>query len=77
MPIYEYLCNDCGDRFELLRPFSRADEAGTCPHCQGKAERIMSCCAVFSKSASGASTPLAGSGGCAGCSAGSCTTCAS
>ncbi|MCU0951803.1 MAG: zinc ribbon domain-containing protein [Burkholderiaceae bacterium] len=31
MPIYEYACRDCGQRFEQR---VRAGSAPTCPHCQ-------------------------------------------
>ena len=30
MPVYEYHCQDCGARFELLM---RAGKTPTCPHC--------------------------------------------
>lgn len=30
MPIYEYTCNDCGNRFEWL---TRSDEKPACPSC--------------------------------------------
>ena len=29
MAIYEYYCANCGKEFELMRPISRADEAGS------------------------------------------------
>lgn len=32
MPIYEYRCAACGERFER---FLRRDEAVRCPHCGG------------------------------------------
>lgn len=31
MPIYEYFCNTCSSRFEMLRPMSRVHEDATCP----------------------------------------------
>jgi putative FmdB family regulatory protein len=39
MPIYEYQCPPCQRKFELLRPFSRADEPATCPLCQRTATK--------------------------------------
>ncbi len=74
MPIYEYLCYDCGSKFELLRPFSKADEAASCPQCNKQARRVVSRCASFSKSESGESTPIGGSS-CSSCAASSCSTC--
>ncbi len=78
MPIYEYVCCGCGSKFELLRPFSQANEASSCLACLGRAERTISACASFSKSESGESVPLAGSGSaCGSCSTTSCSTCGS
>ena len=35
MPIYEYQCNDCDTKFEMLRPRSKADTLAECKNCQG------------------------------------------
>ena len=75
MPIYEYCCPSCDNRFDLLRPFSRADEAANCPKCDKEAERQVSTFASFSKNASGVSVPVGGGSSCAGCSASRCATC--
>ncbi len=41
MPIYEYECTKCCQKFEMKRHFG--DEGGvTCPRCQGSAQRIFS-----------------------------------
>lgn len=45
MPIYEYRCPKCGKDFELMRPFSKADEAAPCPDCGSPGEKLIS---VFS-----------------------------
>ena len=34
MPLYEYKCDNCGQRFELIRKFSDPP-AETCPKCGG------------------------------------------
>ncbi len=75
MPIYEYVCPDCDLKFELLRPFSKASDGASCPGCHNHAERVMSACAVFSKSEDGFAAPLSGSNACASCGAASCDTC--
>ena len=76
MPIYEYVCSDCGLKFELLRPFSQASEKASCPHCRNSAERKLSTFACFSKGDLGEYTPVAGTGSsCGSCGSGSCTTC--
>ncbi len=73
MPIYEYLCKDCGERFELLRSIKEADTPVSCKSCQsGNTQRALS--VFFAQSGS---QIIAGgnSGGCAGCAGGSCSTC--
>ena len=42
MPLYEYQCPKCGEQFEEIVPFSRADEV-VCEKCgYEKPERLMS-----------------------------------
>lgn len=41
MPVYEYLCEDCG-YFEELRPMSESGAPCNCPECGNLAEKIMS-----------------------------------
>ena len=74
MPIYEYVCSDCGLKFELLCQLSQAGEAASCPHCHKSAERKLSTFACFSTDESGLSSPVGGSS-CASCGAASCNTC--
>ncbi|MEN6572215.1 MAG: zinc ribbon domain-containing protein [Anaerolineaceae bacterium] len=33
MPIYEYVCSDCGEEFEKRVSFSEADQKPVCPKC--------------------------------------------
>jgi putative FmdB family regulatory protein len=33
MPIYEYLCQRCRNRFSLLRPMRESEAPATCPEC--------------------------------------------
>ncbi len=33
MPIFEYICQECGESFEKLILFSAASAQATCPHC--------------------------------------------
>ena len=76
MPIYEYVCSDCSLKFELLRPFSQANDRVSCPCCHNSAERKFSTFASFSKNEAGESAPLAGMGSsCASCGATGCNTC--
>jgi putative FmdB family regulatory protein len=75
MPIYEYICKDCGKRFEILRSIKEADAPITCSICQS--DHTQRAVSVFY--AQSGSRIIAGgnNGGCAGCSSGSCSTCTS
>ncbi len=43
MPIYEYSCQECGKRFELLRRFEDSDAGILCPECESaRIERVLS-----------------------------------
>lgn len=42
MPIYEYICNDCGKEFEVMQKFSD-QPIKACVHCSGKkVEKLIS-----------------------------------
>ena len=48
MPLYEYQCTKCNNRFERIQKFS--DPLVTdCPLCGGKVERVMSIPAIHFK----------------------------
>jgi putative FmdB family regulatory protein len=73
MPIYEYICKDCGARFETIRSIKDADALIECKSCQGnQTKRAPS--VFFARSGS---QIIAGgnSSGCSGCSGGSCSSC--
>jgi putative FmdB family regulatory protein len=72
MPIYEYVCLDCGKRFEVLRAMKDADNPVDCENCES--EHTSRCLTVFYAQSGG--RVLAGNGGsCAGCGGGSCASC--
>ena len=75
MPLYEYVCSNCGCEFELLRSLSKAGEEATCPKCHKPAERKLSTFACFTKSDSGITSPVSGGSPCSSCSSSSCSTC--
>ena len=45
MPLYEYQCNECEHRFELIQKFSDA-LASICPKCDGAVTKLMSSPAI-------------------------------
>ena len=72
MPIYEYYCQDCGKKFEIMRAYKDADVPVTCDNCQGQhTSRTLS---VF-VAQSGGKTVTGGGSSCTTCSGGSCATC--
>ncbi|MCX7831863.1 MAG: zinc ribbon domain-containing protein [Actinobacteria bacterium] len=36
MPLYEYQCNNCKERFTVLQPVGEGSENVTCPYCDSK-----------------------------------------
>jgi putative FmdB family regulatory protein len=51
MPLYEYRCSGCGQKFEQLRRMSDADSGLVCPQCQSEqVERLIS---AFARPAGG------------------------
>lgn len=61
MPIFEYLCKDCGQTFEKIVP--RYDTPADCIHCSSEnVEKQLSIFAVAGSATD--STPTAGCGTC-------------
>jgi len=49
MPIYEYECETCAYRFELIRRFDEDEKSPRCPQCQGTVRRLFSPPAIIFK----------------------------
>lgn len=64
MPIYEYRCKDCGEKFERL---IMGEEKITCPKCGS--ENIIKLLSLF------ATQGLSSGSSCSSCSGGSCSSC--
>ena len=45
MPLYEYQCDNCGHRFEVIQKFSDAPIA-VCPKCGGPVQKLFSSPAI-------------------------------
>ena len=45
MPLYEYQCDSCQHRFEVIQKFSDA-HVDTCPKCAGTVKRLLSSPAI-------------------------------
>lgn len=62
MPIYEYECPNCQERFELLRSLTDKDSEIKCPGCGRKApKRVISLFSVTSSNGGGAPRYIGGS----------------
>ena len=42
MPVYEYVCEDCGNVFALVRRMAQREARAKCPNCRGEARFRMS-----------------------------------
>lgn len=74
MPIYEYFCNACDLKFEML---VMGKETPACPTCgREDINRLMSACGFISKGSGGetVSTSAANSG-CGPCTSTNCSSC--
>jgi len=72
MPIYEYYCADCNEKFESLRSMSEADTPIDCINC-GNSHTSRTITVFFAQSAG---KIIAGNApNCSSCSASSCSNC--
>jgi putative FmdB family regulatory protein len=76
MPLYEYSCEDCAGKFEVLTSYANRDRKQVCPTCESTDTRVLiSRFAAFGSSEAGAQpVSLGGGGGCGpGCCGGACS----
>jgi putative FmdB family regulatory protein len=66
MPIYEFLCQRCDERFELRRPMADAHVPATCAHGHDDVVRLLPVFATIGSAADPASSCGQGSGCCGG-----------
>jgi len=62
MPLYEYRCPACHERFEVLQRVGESADAVRCPECG--AEHVERQLSTFAAAVGGGSTSFADSGGC-------------
>ncbi len=66
MPLYEYQCSACSERFEILQPLGGGAGDLSCPRCRSaEVEKVLS---TFAAGGQGSG---AGAQGAAGCGSGS------
>ncbi|MGI6096889.1 MAG: FmdB family zinc ribbon protein [Dethiobacteria bacterium] len=73
MPLYEFVCKCCGNRFEKLCPNS--DHLPPCPQCGAEEPRRLISAFCASRSASRGAGSFFSSSKCARCSGGNCSSC--
>lgn len=73
MPIYEYVCLECGNRFDALRSMKEADAPIECQRC--KSEHTSRLLSVFFAQSGGRVVTAGNTNACSSCSGGSCATC--
>lgn len=79
MPIFEYKCNDCGRKFDVLHKSSATMEEVICPDCQSKnSKKLLSSFSASVSSSGYDSAPSCSTGSCGvpsfggGCANGMC-----
>ncbi len=71
MPIYEFLCEKCGLKFEKIQ--CKSDKVPCCERCGAQARRLVSICGFTSAGGGKSSAKIGGS--CSGCSSHNCGSC--
>jgi putative FmdB family regulatory protein len=79
MPIYEYRCESCSGKFEVLTRFAERDATQVCPACESTKTRVLVSSFAVAGGGSleamdfgGSESAGESSGGCCGGSCGSC-----
>ncbi len=78
MPIYEYRCESCAEKFEVLTGFAERDKAQACPACESTKTRILVSSFAFASGGEASSmTDFATESGGGGCACGGACSCGS
>lgn len=78
MPIYEYRCESCSGKFDVLTRFAERDQAQVCPSCESTKTRVLVSSFAFAGTGDSSSAFEAGGGESAGgCCGGGCGSCGS
>ena len=73
MPIYEYICQNCKQEFEIIRPMSQSDSPLACASC-GR-ENIKRKLSLFHAESGGKSVAGTSAPSCTSCASGNCASC--
>jgi len=76
MPLYEYRCETCSGKFDVLTRFAERDSAQICPACESTKTRVLVSSFAFAGAGESFESQDLGSGeGGGGCCGGSCGSC--
>ena len=75
MPIYEYRCESCAEKFEVLTGFAERDTAQVCPACESTKTRVLVSSFAFASGESSSMSDFASESGGGGCCGGGCGSC--
>ena len=65
MPIFEYICNDCNTKYEVLHKSASKQEKVVCPECNsGNYRKLLSSFSPSISSGSGMAAPCCSNGSC-------------
>lgn len=67
MPLYEYFCKTCNDKFEVLRPMGKVAVAEACPEGHPGAVKVLSVFATVSSGSSAEACNFDSQAGCGSC----------
>jgi putative FmdB family regulatory protein len=78
MPIYEYRCESCAEKFEVLTGFAERDTAQVCPACESTKTRVLVSSFAFATGGDTSSmSDFASESGGGGCACGGACSCGS
>jgi putative FmdB family regulatory protein len=77
MPIYEYRCESCAEKFEVLTRFAERDKAQVCPACESTRTRVLVSSFAFASAGESSISNFEGETGGGGCCGGACGSCGS
>ena len=72
MPIYEYRCESCAGKFEVLTRFAERDGAQVCPSCESSKTRVLVSSFAFGGGAETSASEFTSKASGGGCCGGSC-----
>ncbi|OLB97571.1 MAG: zinc ribbon domain-containing protein [Chloroflexi bacterium] len=77
MPIYEYRCESCAEKFEVLTRFAERDTAQACPACESNKTRVMVSSFAFASAGESSVSDFTSETSGGGCCGGACGSCGS